>query len=93
MLQSLRALQIIHVFIGHCKSLKKALEKDWVRPITVIQGGEEFGIILSIRLHKEHPRKWGLVCLCSQAWAVITIRGLLGLVLLGFQAGQSTTAE
>lgn len=59
MLQSLKALQIINVFIGHCKTLKKALEKDWVHPPTVIQGGEQFGIILSIRLHKKHPQKMG----------------------------------
>lgn len=56
----MKALQIINAFIGHCKSLKKALEKDWVlHPPTVIQGGEEFGTILNIRLHKEHPQKMG----------------------------------
>lgn len=91
-LQSLKALKIIDIFIGHCKSLKKALEKDWVHPTTVTQDGEESGIILSISYTRSIPKKWGLVCLCSQPW-VITIRGLLGPVLVGFQAGQSATAE
>lgn len=57
MLQSLKALQIINAFIGHCKSLKKSLRKGLGAAHQ--QGGEEFSIVLSIRLHKEHPQKMG----------------------------------